>query len=291
MALSLKSAPEDQSLRASQLLFLSVSSFAVVSACVKSLSHIHFSEVVFFRALITLSLCIWGIRRQNLSFWGNHKGYLIGRGLAGTVALSLFFFVLQRLPLATAVTLQYLSPIFTVFWAQLLFKERASLIQWLFFMGGFVGVWMIQGFDARVEPWLAVVGVISALASGLAYTFVRRLRTTDHELVIIFYFPLVTIPAMLPMVVQNWVTPNLLDIGLLLLVGIFTQLGQIYLTRGYSLQKAANIGLVNYAGVVYAVVIGFFVFGETIPWMAALGMALIVLCILAGRIWGQSSIR
>lgn len=286
-----ESVPEDDSLRASKLLFLSVSSFAVVSACVKGLSHIHFSEVVFFRALITLSLCVWGIRRRSLSFFGNHKGYLIGRGLAGTVALSLFFFVLQKLPLATAVTLQYLSPIFTVFWAQVLFKERASLIQWIFFMGGFVGVWMIQGFDARVEPWLALLGVASAVAAGLAYTFVRRLRTTDHELVIIFYFPLVTIPVMLPFVIQNWVMPNLWEAFLLLLIGIFTQLGQIYLTRGYSLQKAANIGLVNYAGVIYAMVIGLLIFGETIPLMAALGMALIVLCIMAGRIWGQSSIR
>lgn len=261
--------------------------FAVVNASVKGLSHIHFSEVVFFRALVSLVLCFVGIRRRGLSFIGNNKLLLIGRGVAGTIALTLFFYVLQHLPLATAVTLQYLSPIFTVFWSQLLFKERASLIQWIFFAGGFFGVWMIQGFDPRVDVVQAFIGMVSALASGLAYTFVRRLRSTDHELVIIFYFPVITIPIMLPFVIENWVTPSLWDAGLLLLIGIFTQLGQLYLTRGYSLRKAADVGLVNYMGVIYAVMMGWIFFGETIPWMAFLGIVLIMACITAGRFWGQ----
>lgn len=259
----------------------------MVNASVKGLSHIHFSEVVFFRALVSLILCSVGIHRRGLSFMGNHKLFLIGRGVAGTIALTLFFYVLQHLPLATAVTLQYLSPIFTVFWSQLLFREKASVIQWIFFAGGFIGVWMIQGFDPRVDAWQASIGVISALASGLAYTFVRRLRSTDHELVIIFYFPMITIPVMLPLVIENWVTPNFWDAGLLLVIGVFTQLGQLYLTRGYGLRKAADVGLVNYMGVIYAVLMGWIFFGETIPWMAFFGIVLIMACITAGRIWGR----
>lgn len=262
-----------------------------MNAAVKGLSHIHFSEIVFFRALISLVLCVYGIRKLNLSFLGVNKPYLIGRGVAGTVALSLFFYVLQTLPLATAVTLQYLSPIFTVFWAQVLFKERASLIQWVFFAVGFFGVYIIQGFDPRVGMWPAIIGVVSALASGLAYTFVRKLRTTDHELVIIFYFPLITIPVMLPFVIENWVTPGLIDLFWLALIGVFTQGGQLYLTRGYSLHKAADVGLVNYVGVIYAVIFGWFIFGESLPWTVVVGMAVILMSITAGRIWGQSLSR
>lgn len=260
--------------------------FAVVNASVKSLSHIHFTEVVFFRALVSLVLCYVGIRRQRISWLGHQKLLLIGRGVVGTVALTLFFYVLQTLPLATAVTLQYLSPIFTVFWAHILFKEKATLIQWIFFLGGFFGVWLIQGFDPRVEAWQAMVGVLSALASGLAYTFVRRLSQTDHELVIIFYFPLITIPVMLPFVVQNWITPSFSDVFFLLLIGIFTQGGQLYLTRGYALRKAADIGLINYMGVIYAVLMGWIIFGESLPWEAFAGMVMILACITAGRFFG-----
>ncbi len=142
---------------------------------------------------------------------------------------------------------------------------------------------MIQGFDPRVASWQALIGVISALASGLAYTFVRRLSSTDHELVIIFYFPLITIPVMLPFVISNWVTPSFSDWMFLLLIGVFTQFGQLYLTRGYSLRKAADIGLINYVGVLYAVVMGWVLFKEAIPWMAFLGIVLILTCITAGR--------
>jgi len=269
----------------SKYLFYSVSCFALVNASVKFLSHIHFSEVVFFRALVSLLLCVWGIRAKGLSFLGNNRRLLIGRGIAGTIALTLFFYVLQTLPLATAVTLQYLSPIFTVIWAHLLFREKASLVQWLFFSGGFLGVYLIQGFDPRVDAVTALIGVLSAMASGLAYTFVRRLKDTDHELVIIFYFPMITLPVLFPFLLAHWTTPGLQDIFFLLLIGVATQGGQIFLTRAYALRKAADIGLVNYIGVLYAVLMGWAFFGEAIGPVALLGIVLILVSISGGQLW------
>ncbi|HAG92329.1 MAG TPA: EamA family transporter [Bdellovibrionales bacterium] len=266
-------------------LFYSVTCFAVVNASVKELSHLHFSQVVFFRALISLVLCTWGIRQKGISFLGNNRRLLIGRGVAGTIALSLFFYVLQTLPLATAVTLQYLSPIFTVFWAHFLFREKASLAQWLFFCGGFLGVYLIQGYDPRVDMTTALIGVVSAMASGLAYTFVRRLKSTDDELVIIFYFPMITLPVMFPLMAKHWIPPNLWEAGLLLAIGIATQGGQIFLTRAYGLRKAADIGLVNYMGVLYAVAMGWFLFGEPLGLIASLGILLILASITGGQFW------
>ncbi len=245
----------------------------------------HFSQVVFFRALISLVLCTWGIRQKGISFLGNNRRLLIGRGVAGTIALSLFFYVLQTLPLATAVTLQYLSPIFTVFWAHFLFREKASLAQWLFFCGGFLGVYLIQGYDPRVDMTTALIGVVSAMASGLAYTFVRRLKSTDDELVIIFYFPMITLPVMFPLMAKHWIPPNLWEAGLLLAIGIATQGGQIFLTRAYGLRKAADIGLVNYMGVLYAVAMGWFLFGEPLGLIASLGILLILASITGGQFW------
>ena len=72
---------------------------------------------------------------------------------------------------------------------------------------------------------------------------------------------------------------------MLLAIGIATQGGQIFLTRAYGLRKAADIGLVNYMGVLYAVAMGWFLFGEPLGLIASLGILLILASITGGQFW------
>lgn len=145
----------------------------------------------------------------------------------------------------------------------------------------------MQGFDDRVGAFDVAIGVTSAIASGLAYTFVRRLKAEDHELVIIFYFPLITIPVVFPFMIHHWVTPSFSDFLILCVIGAFTQAAQVFLTRGYQAQKAADIGLVNYLGVIYATFFGWFLFSEAIPWMGYVGMWVILMCVSFGQLAGR----
>lgn len=98
------------------------------------------------------------------------------------------------MPLASAVTLQFLSPIFTIVLGIFLVKETVRPLQWLFFLIAFLGVVMIQGFDHRVGMLDVSLGIGSAIFSALAYNTIRRLKASEHPLVIVFYFPLVALP-------------------------------------------------------------------------------------------------
>lgn len=243
---------------------------------VKYLGHIPPWEIAFFRAVISAILCYILIRRAGLNPWGNNKRVLILRGVAGTAALIMYFYTLQHMPLASAITIQLLSPIFTIIIAGFLLKESPRPIQWLFFLMSFAGVVLIKGFDPRVSILDLLIGISAAVGSGLAYNFVRQLKDTDHHLVVVLYFPMVAIPIAGSISVAYWVTPSLLDWAILLAIGVVVTVAQIYMTKGYQADRAANVSNFNYLQVVYGLILGYFLFEETFDIPAMAGIALIV---------------
>ena len=124
------------------VLYMVISSFAfsLMQLCVKALPHISIAELVIFRSLVSLSICIFFLRKQQVSIWGNNTKVLLARGFFGIIALTLFFITLQNIPLASAVTIQYMSPIFTAFFAIYIMKEKTRLLQWMFFLKPFFQV-------------------------------------------------------------------------------------------------------------------------------------------------------
>jgi len=244
---------------------------------VKYLDHIPSHEIVLFRAAVTLVMGYILIRRAGLNPWGNNKKYLLLRGLTGTTALVMYFYTLQHMPLASAVTIQFLSPIFTIIISSLFLKERATPIQWLFFLIAFAGVVMVKGFDARVTVPELIIGITAAVFSGMAYNFIRKLKDYDHALVVVFYFPLVTVPIVGSYTIFHWVTPIGWDWLILILIGLVVTAAQIYLTKAYQAERASNISIYNYLGTVYAIIIGLTFFDETISLSGYAGFVLIII--------------
>ena len=243
---------------------------------VKFIRHIPAHEIVFFRAVVSLVVGYMLIRRRGLNPWGNNKPLLIYRGIAGTIALIMYFYTLQQMPLASAVTIQYLSPIFTILIAGIMLKEPARPIQWLMFLVSFAGVVMVKGFDPRISVFELIIGVAAAVFSGLAYNFIRKLKDHDHPLVVVFYFPLVTVPVVGLYTLTHWVPPNSDDWLILIMIGLATTVAQIYMTKAYQAEKAANISNFNYLGTIYALAFGFFLFDELIGVFSLIGIGLII---------------
>lgn len=258
------------------LMILAVTCFAVTHASVKFLQAIPFYEIVFFRALISLVICFVSLRMLKIPLWGKNKKLLLWRGAFGTLALILYFYTLQTLPLATAVTIQYLSPMLTILLSQWLLKESASPLQWVFFVMAFIGGIMTQDFHGG-DSWVPLVaGLSAALASAVAYNFIRMLADSEHELVVVLYFPLVTLPLMAPVVAWKWVTPLGWDWLGLVVVGVFTQLAQVFMTKSLQKEPAANVSLYNYLGIVYAMIVGWLLFDEIPGVQETMGIGLIV---------------
>lgn len=254
--------------------------FTALNICVKYLPHIPATQLVFFRGLLTLFISGGYAYSKNIPLLGNNRRVLLLRGFFGTVSLLALFFCLQQMPLAMASVLSNLAPIFTVMIAHWLLKEKAKWIHAVLLVLAFLGVLLVKGWDPGVSWELAGIGIVGALAAACAYTCVRVLRTTDHPLIVVFYFPFVSTPLMLLPMIFQWVTPSLWDWCLILVIGALTQLAQYFMTLSYQLEKAARIMVYNYAGVVWSIAMGALLFREIFAGPQFVGVLLIFLAIV-----------
>jgi drug/metabolite transporter (DMT)-like permease len=266
-------------------MFFSTLAFSLANVFVKQVSHIPAMEVVFFRTTIATVFCLIGLYHAKADWRGSNRTLLLLRGIFGTTALFLFFVTLQNIPLASAMTIQYLSPIFTSIIAIFVLSEKVRAMQWLFYALAFAGVLLIERVDTRMSAFYLIIGVISALCSGVAYNLVRSLRGREHPLTVVLHFQLVGVLAGFVSLFFEWRMPTGWDWLFLFLVGVFSQLGQIFLTNALQRERAASVSIVNYTGLVYAISIGWLVFGEVQSPETFLGMMLVVCGVLASVIY------
>ncbi|GJM28913.1 MAG: membrane protein [Cyclobacteriaceae bacterium] len=271
-------------------MILAIFFFSLMNLCVKYVSHIPAVEVVFFRSIVSLTISGVILLKQRVNLLGNNRKVLAIRGVTGTIALVAYFITLQKIPLAGAVTIHYLAPIFTSLLGVYIVKERVSSGQYLFFLLSFIGILVIQGVDTRITLGYALIGILGAIFTGLAYNMIRKLKTSEHPLVIIFYFPLVSIPITGLATIYDWVMPESWDWLFLLLVGILTQFGQFYLTKSYQSEELSKVSVISYIGIIFALAYGFLFFNEHYKFTAYLGMGLVLIGVVL-NLWYKSRVR
>lgn len=272
-------------------MFLSTLSFFLANVFVKQVAHIPAMETVFFRCIVATVFCVWGLRRAKASLIGSNHLMLLLRGMFGTTALYFFFVTLQQMPIASAQTIQYLSPIFTATIAIFVLKEAVRSTQWFFYAIAFSGVLLIEQFDSRIELKYLIFGIISAFCSGMAYNLVRSLRGKEHPLTVVLHFQLTGAIVGAISLFFAFEMPVGWDWLFLFLVGVFSQLGQIFLTDALQRERIAGVAIVNYTGLVYALTIGWIVFGEKQGIMAIGGMVLVVLGVFLSVLYGRRQSR
>jgi drug/metabolite transporter (DMT)-like permease len=250
--------------------------YAILNICVKQLSHLPAMELIFFRSAISFVICIYGIRQAGVYIFGKNHKWLFIRGFAGIVALWLYFTSIQKMPLASAVAIQYTSPVFTALLATFILSEKMSKWKWLFFLISMVGVFLIKAFDSRLETEYVLIGLASAVCSGIAYNAVRKLNFSEHPLVIILYFPLVALPVTGIYCLYNWVWPHGWDWALVLIMGLCTQAGQYCMTKAIQSERLENVTFLNYAGILFGLIFGYFLFGEVFDLFSLAGMLLVM---------------
>ena len=258
-------------------ILLSTLALSIMNIFAKLLAHLPFIEVVMFRGFFSLFACYFILKKAHINIWGNNKKLLIARGLFGTCGLILYFYTLQHMPLATTVTIQYLSPIFAIILSIFMLGESPKPIQFLFFLISFSGVLIIKGFDARISTDLLAWGVLSAVFSSIAYNIIRKLKDSDQPLVIVFYFPLITIPLVTPYTIYVWKSPIGIDWLYLFIVSATTHMAQYYMTKAYQAEEISKVANLNYLGTVYALFTGYFLFGESFTFSTIIGIFFVIL--------------
>lgn len=267
--------------------------FSLMSLLVKVVGQrVPTMEVVFSRSVITLVITGGLVRSKGLDMWGapSSRGLLVARGVLGFSAVACFFYALSHLPLAEATVIQYTNPVFTALIAALVLGERLRMVEAAGVALSLVGVVLVArpgflfGLTSALDPVAVGVAVAGAVLSASAYVTVRRLGRSEHPLVIVFYFALIStlgsaffLPgAPAP---RGWEWPVLLGVGLA------AQGGQVFMTLGLKEERAGRAMSVGYVQIVFAAVWGVIFFGEFPgPWgLAGTGLVLLGTFIVGRR--------
>ncbi|MFA6313456.1 MAG: DMT family transporter [Sterolibacterium sp.] len=260
--------------------------FACMGVCVK-LGSVQFSaaELVFSRGAVALLIIYAYVRLAGLSLATPHWRTHLVRGVAGFVSLVMYFYAISMIPLATAVTLNYTSPLFLALLLAFWLKEKIRPLLFVALAMGFMGVILLlrpSWSSGQIAGGLFGLG--SGVIASVAYLNVRRLgELGEPEWRTVFYFSLIAAIGGLPWVL--WIVagagqpPQAIDArGWLLLLGVggFGALAQLCMTRAYKHGKTMVSASLAYSTVVFSSLFGMLLWDETLPLVALLGMALIL---------------
>ncbi|MBN9370331.1 MULTISPECIES: DMT family transporter [Hydrogenophaga] len=270
--------------------------FASMGVCIKfAAAHFNSFETVFYRGLVGMAF-LWGLTRwQGVSLATRVPMMHAWRSLVGTISLTAWFYAIALLPLATAMTLNYMSSVWIATFllgGAVLTQARGSPVREqapLFFtvIAGFVGVGlMLRPSFHHDQAFAGLVGLLSGVFAALAYLQVAALsKVGEPESRTVFYFSLGSALAgllgMMFVGATPWHWPGALW---LLPIGLLAVFGQLCLTRAYAQGATMVVANLQYSGIVFAALFGITVFGDRLPLIGWLGMALIVVSGIAATV-------
>jgi drug/metabolite transporter (DMT)-like permease len=278
-------------LRGIALKLASVLVFITMAALIKATrDHVPAGETVFFRSFFAIPVIFaWLALRRELGAGVRTANLMahIWRGLVGTMAMGLGFAALGYLPFPEVTAIGYAAPLLTVIFAAMFLGEEVRTFRISAVILGLVGVLIVLaprltvftgdgGPDTRAALGAMLV-LGSAVFAALAQVFVRKLVNTEATATIVFYFSVTACVLSLVTLPFGWVWPTPREAALLVLSGLLGGVGQILLTSSYREADASLVAPFDYASMLFALLIGYFVFAE-IPTLTMLaGAALIIL--------------
>lgn len=254
--------------------------FACMGVCVKlASSDFSTGEIVFWRGFVSMAMMAGLALSRGVALRTPHWRMHLSRSISGSTALGCYFFAIGALPLATAVTLNYTSPLFVALLLALFFRERLNALASGAVLMGFAGVVVLLRPTLHPEQWVgAVAGLSSGAVASLAYISLRELgRKDEPEVRTVFWFSLMTATIGLAWsLFSDLHLPDLGQLATLLGVGLFGGLAQLAMTRSYRYGRTVVSANLSYATVVFASLFGTLLWDEIMPASSWLAIALIV---------------
>lgn len=274
--------------------------FATMGVCVKYASeHFNSAELVFYRGVLGILFMAIYARAQGITLRTRYPAMHAWRSVIGVMSLSAWFYAIAHLPLATAMTLNYMSSVwiaaFLVGGALMLGKagqkgpSQGPLV--LAILASFIGVVMLlrPAIDQN-QTFAGLVGLMSGLGAAFAYMQVMAIaRMGEPETRTVFYFAVGTaVAGALGMVVMGITPWNWQHALWLPPLGILASLGQLTMTKAYSMSEnhggTLMVANLQYSGIVFAAIYSLILFGDNIPLIGWAGMALIIVSAIAATV-------
>ena len=268
-------------------MLLSTMCFTVMNLFVKYLSHFTAYQLVFFRAVGSLFFTNAFLIYHKIPMLGNNKKLLVLRSLVGVTSMGLFFASVAYLPIGTAVSLRYISPIFAAVLAVIFLKEKIYKLQWFYFFLAFIGVLLIKGFDEGVDMLGVLLVLVSAFFSGLVYVVITKIGTSDHPVVIVNYFMWISTILGGLFTIFNWQQPQNMEWLFLFSLGVVGYFGQLFMTKAYQLGSANKIVPLKYIEVIFTMLLGIAWFGDSYPLLSVFGTLLVIVGLVLNVMYKQ----
>jgi len=264
--------------------------FTVMSVLVRHLgADVPVGEVVFFRGLFAIPpvLAIYAWRDEIMAAIHTTEpfGQLL-RGLISSVGMFANFSALARIPIADVTAIGFAAPLITVALAAWILKERVRIFRWSAVVIGLIGVIVMLlphldiGRFAVVATTTTTIGSLLALCSAFtnaaATIQTRRLVRTEKTASIVFYFSLTTAIGGALTLPFEWYTPDLLQFFELIALGVLGGIGHIFLTESYRYAPASVIAPFDYSSMLWALLLGYWFFGEVPGTLVLVGAAIVV---------------
>ena len=277
---------------------VSVIVFITMASLIKATaSNVPSGEAVFFRSFFAMTvIVVWLAMRRELGtgFAASNPMGHVWRGLVGTIAMGLGFAGLGYLPLPEVTAIGYAAPLLTVIFAAMFLGEEVRAFRitavGLGLVGVLIVVWprlSITSGDhlSQAQAFGAILVLGGAVFAALAQVFVRKLVNTEKTPAIVFYFSLTATILSLATVPFGWVFPSPTEATLLICAGLLGGVGQIFLTSSYREADASVVAPFDYASMIFALGIGYFVFAEVPTFTMLIGASVVVLagCMIIWR--------
>ena len=255
--------------------------------------HYSFAEVLSFRALGSLIICsVLIMPRTGWSvFRTQHIRQHLGRSTTQSIAQSFIVIAFGLMPLAGAVAINFSAPLFATLAASFWLKEKVGVARLGALLVGFCGVLMVAGPGADSFRLGALFALGNAVLLGSVTAAVRGMSATESaETLTMYQMVFLTVGFAGATVVFGYTNPTGYDFVMLLINGVFNGLGQYWWTRALSLAPASAVGPFYYFSLVFALIIGFVVWGD-VPTPALLAGSAVVVASGLFLLWHESKKR
>ena len=259
-------------------MLLSVCAFSVMDLIVKWSDNYPLGQVIFFRGFFGLVLYYFVIPRERLKdfYYTKRAGLHFLRCVFGLIALIAIFIALRNLPLATVVSISFAAPIFTTIFSIFFLSEKVGFYRWLAVFVGFFGIIIITepGFSSLNIYY--IYPIIFCLGLSYVAIAIRQLSTTEPVWLISLNFSGAITIVSLFTIPFGWIMPNVQDLFLLSLIGVFGGVANLWLSQSYKFSEVSLVTPLKYLALVFAIIFGYFIWDE-VPTIKTLSGALLVI--------------
>jgi drug/metabolite transporter (DMT)-like permease len=271
------------SLLLAEFCFAAASVFAKV---VTNSSDIPAIEITFFRFLIGVFVSFFWIRRQGISFKPARWSLVLWRAVLSTLALILFFYAVQYTSVTNANMLNMTYPVFIFFVAPLFWKQKVRFLAVVYLLIAMIGIYLVIRPDfSAINPG-DFYGLLSGIVAAFAVITLSIARKSESTAVIMFYLMAFGFLSNGLLMLPVFRFPDGVQLFHLIASGVFGVVGQALLTSGYRSIHAKTGSMISSSRVVFAALLGFFIFSEHMTLSIIMGGLMIV-----GTIIGASGLR